>query len=60
MHFFAPYSLSYPLSPTPPLSHWCQSSLQGRTWSALLFSDFVEEKREKIKYKNHDILAFLK
>jgi hypothetical protein len=39
-HFIA---LSYPLSPTPPLSPL------GRTCSALLFSDFVGEKKEKIK-----------
>jgi hypothetical protein len=31
--------------------HWCQPSSLGRTCSALLFSDFVGEKREKIKRK---------
>jgi hypothetical protein len=48
-HFFALYSL---LSP----SHWYQPSLLGRTCSALLFSDFAKEKREKEK---HDIFASL-
>jgi hypothetical protein len=40
--FFAPDSPSYPLSPTPPLFHWCQPSSLGRTCSAFLFSDFVK------------------
>jgi hypothetical protein len=50
--FFAPYSLSYPLS-----SHWCQPSPLGRTSSALLFSNFVEKKRLK---KKNDIFAYLR
>jgi hypothetical protein len=57
--FFAPYSPSYPFSPSPPLSHGCQPSSLGRTCSALLFSDFVEEKREEIKKKNMTILLVL-
>jgi hypothetical protein len=42
---FAPYSSSYPLP--PPCSHWCQAlhHTPRRTCFALLFSDFVEEKR---------------
>jgi hypothetical protein len=57
-HFIAMYPPSSPLSSTPPPSHWCQPSPLGRTCSALLFSDFVVEKREKIKQKkSHDILA---
>jgi hypothetical protein len=43
VHSFAPYSLSYPLSPPPSPSHWCQPSSLGRTCSALLVSDFAEE-----------------
>jgi hypothetical protein len=43
VHIFAPYSLSYPLSPPPSPSHWCQPSSLGRTCSALLVSDFAEE-----------------
>jgi hypothetical protein len=37
------------LSPSPPPSHWCQSSPPGRTCSILLLFNFVEEEREKIK-----------
>jgi hypothetical protein len=50
--FFAPYSPSYLLSLPPPFSHWYQPSStptpQYRACSAFLFSDFMEEKREKI------------
>jgi hypothetical protein len=35
-----------------PPSHWCQPCPLGRTCSILLFSDFVEEKREKMEKKN--------
>jgi hypothetical protein len=49
IYFIVPYSPSYPLSSTLLPSHWCQPSPLGRTCSALLFSDFVGEKREKIK-----------
>jgi hypothetical protein len=45
--FFAPYSPSYSFFPSPP--HPLVAALPpGRTHSALLFSDFVEEK-EKMK-----------
>jgi hypothetical protein len=43
---FAPYSLFYTLSPPHPLSHWYLFH-PHRTWSALLFSNFVEEKSKK-------------
>jgi hypothetical protein len=46
---FAPYSPSFTLSPPPLPSHWYQTLLSGRTWSTLLFSDFVKEKN-KIKF----------
>jgi hypothetical protein len=36
---------------TSHLSHWCQPSPLGRICSVLLVSDFVGEKREKIKQK---------
>jgi hypothetical protein len=49
--FFAPYSSSYPCSLPPLSSHWCQPFCQGRTCSALLFSNFVKEKREKVERK---------
>jgi hypothetical protein len=45
--FFALYSPFYTLSPSSPQPHWCQPSPLGRTYSALLFSDFVGEKKEK-------------
>jgi hypothetical protein len=52
--FFTLYSPSYPLSPTPPSSHWCLLCPLDRTYFALLFFDFAEEKREKEK---HNIFA---
>jgi hypothetical protein len=52
IHYITPYSPSYPFSSTPPLSHYCQLSLLSRAYSALLFSDFAGEKREKIKQKS--------
>jgi hypothetical protein len=52
--FFALFSLSYPLSPPPAPSYWCQPYSLGRTFSALLFSSFAEEKR-KIKKKKTEI-----
>jgi hypothetical protein len=57
--FLAPYSPSYPLSLPPPSSHWYQLSFPtlDRTYSTLLFSDFVEEIREKEK---HDIFDYLR
>jgi hypothetical protein len=42
---------SYPLTLSTPPSHWCQSTPLGRTYFAILFSDFVEEQRENIKRK---------
>jgi hypothetical protein len=51
-HFIAPYLLSYHLFPTPPCSHWCHSSLLGRTCSTHLFSDFVRGKKRKGKMKS--------
>jgi hypothetical protein len=45
-HVFAPYPLSYPLSPSPLPSHWCQPPSLGRTCFALPFSDFAEKKRK--------------
>jgi hypothetical protein len=50
--FFAPYSPFYSLSLPPPLTHCCHLpplSDPGKTCCALLVSDFIEEKREKIK-----------
>jgi hypothetical protein len=52
IHFISLYSPSYPLSSPPPSSHWCQTSPQGRTCSAFLFSNFVGEKKRKEKRKN--------
>jgi hypothetical protein len=49
--FFAPYSLSYPLSPPPLPSHWFQPSSLGRTCSDLLFFDFAEKRKDKKKHK---------
>jgi hypothetical protein len=55
-HFFAPYSPSHTLSPSPP-HYGCQPFPQaGVVLPVLLFSDFVEEKREN---ENHDILTYL-
>jgi hypothetical protein len=48
---FAPYSPSFTLPPSPPLSYWYQP-FPGRTCSALLFYNFVKEK--------NDIFAYLK
>jgi hypothetical protein len=52
--FFVLYSPSYPLSP-PHILYTGASpappSTPGRTCSTLLFSDFVGQKREKIKWK---------
>jgi hypothetical protein len=48
---FAPYSPSYPLSPSPLPSHWCQPFPVGKTCFSLQFSDCVEEKGEEIKQK---------
>jgi hypothetical protein len=48
--FFAPYSHSYSLSLTLLLFHWCQPFNLGKTSPTVLFSNFVEEKREKIKH----------
>jgi hypothetical protein len=42
---FAPYSPSHTLSPPPPPSYWYNPSPHCRTCSALLFSDFVKEKK---------------
>jgi hypothetical protein len=42
--FFLPYSPSNSLFRHPHPHQWCQPSLLGRTCSALVFSDFVEEK----------------
>jgi hypothetical protein len=53
--FFVLYSPSYLLSLLPPtFSHFqlVPPYTLGRTCSSLLFSDFVEEKREKIKKIN--------
>jgi hypothetical protein len=50
LHHIHPPTL-LPHSPIPLLSHWCQPPIPRRTCSALLSSDFVEEKREKIKWK---------
>jgi hypothetical protein len=50
------HPLSSPPLPSLPSSHWCQPSTLGRTCSALLFSDFAEEEREKIKKKNMTFL----
>jgi hypothetical protein len=41
------------LSPPPPPSHWCQPPspvlpFLSKTCSSLLFSNFVEEKKQKI------------
>jgi hypothetical protein len=52
--FFELWSLSYALYPSPPRFHWCQHSPLGKNCSTLLFSNFVEEKRESEK---HGILA---
>jgi hypothetical protein len=44
---FAPYSPSYSLSPPSSPFHWYHHThTLGRTCSALLFSDFVKEKRK--------------
>jgi hypothetical protein len=51
----------HPPTPLPhhlPSFHWCQPSPLGRTCSILLFSDFVEEKREKIKRKTWHFSLF--
>jgi hypothetical protein len=47
LHDIHPTSFPLPLVPNPP----------GKNCSTLLFSDFVEEKREKEK---HDIFACLR
>jgi hypothetical protein len=48
-NFIALYSYSHTLFPKTAPSHWYQLSLMGRICSGLMFFDFVEEKREKIK-----------
>jgi hypothetical protein len=58
-HFSVRYSLYYPLSPPPPSSHWYQPSALGRTFPALSFSDFAEEKRERIKRKKENMTFLL-
>jgi hypothetical protein len=50
-HFIVPSLPCYSLSPTPPASHWCHPSFLSRICSTFLFSDFVGEKKEKIKWK---------
>jgi hypothetical protein len=42
---FALYSPSYILSPTLPPFHWYYALPSGRTCFALLFSDFIKEKK---------------
>jgi hypothetical protein len=58
--FFAPYSPSYPLSLTPPPSHWSSPPRPppGRACSALLFSNFVGGKGEKTKWKKWHFSLF--
>jgi hypothetical protein len=56
VHIFALYLPSYSLS--PPLSPLTGTPTPSRTCSTLLFSNFVGEKRERIKQtKNNDIFA---
>jgi hypothetical protein len=43
---FALYSPSHKLSPPPPPSYWYHTPSLGRTCSALLFSNFVNEKND--------------
>jgi hypothetical protein len=56
--FFTPYPSSYPLSPSPPTSQWCQPFPLGKMYPTLLFSNFVEEKREKRKCKTWHFSLF--
>jgi hypothetical protein len=56
--FPAPHLPFYSLSSSPPLFHRGQSSPLGRTYSALMFSNFAEKIREKIKWKTWDFSLF--
>jgi hypothetical protein len=57
-HFIASYAPAYPLSLTPPSSHWSRPSPLGKTCSTLLFFNYVGKKKKKTK--NHEILARLR
>jgi hypothetical protein len=59
-HFGATFAFLSPCTPTFPPTNGNSPALPGRTYSTLWFSDFVEEKREKIKKEKHDIFACLK
>jgi hypothetical protein len=49
---FAMYSPSQPFSLSPPSLHWHENSPLGRTYSSIMFSDFIEEKNRKNKRQN--------
>jgi hypothetical protein len=56
--FFCTRFIFLPPFPKPSPSLWCQPSSLGRACFALLFSDFVGEKREKIRWKSWHFSLF--